>query len=61
MRKLPGLVALSVLLCGCLRHHGGSNTAGFIYVADTQNNRIVRMDSITGANWMALGAVAKCG
>jgi streptogramin lyase len=32
------------------------DVAGRIYVADSQNNRIVRMDDMTGAGWVTLGA-----
>jgi streptogramin lyase len=32
------------------------DSAGRIYVADSQNDRIVRMDDISGSNWMAYGS-----
>jgi DNA-binding beta-propeller fold protein YncE len=31
------------------------DAAGRIYVADTENNRIVRMNDMTGAGWIVLG------
>jgi DNA-binding beta-propeller fold protein YncE len=32
------------------------DSAGKIYVADTTNNRITRMDDMTGKNWITFGA-----
>ncbi len=39
---------------------GGNSSVGsqpHIYVADWYNNRIVRMDDMTGAGWTALGTI----
>jgi hypothetical protein len=56
MGMLAGVLCLNVLLPGC----GGDNQGGpvlRIYVSDNGNNRIVRMDDMTGAGWTAFGSV----
>src|SRR5258708_6652890 len=38
---------------------GGIGGSGFahIYIADGSNGRIIRIDNMTGANWVAFGSV----
>src|SRR5437899_11163072 len=55
---LGRLCRVSVLLAtflAVLNVPAGTAPAGYVYVADRGNNRIVRMNDMSGAGWLVLG------
>ena len=60
IRFLSGVGLLGLLLgLGSLYSYGAIGGGPLIYVIDTNNNRVVQMDNMTGAGWVGFGISGK--
>lgn len=56
VRKIPAVYLIGMLAAGCAGLGLVSTPEGDIYVLDTNNHRVVRINNMTGLGWTAFGS-----